>query len=258
MKIRKISRMFVLIMAINSTNIILPYGVKAGGQVQWKLINNNWYYYDSNGKAKAGWINDKGNWYYLYSSGIMAKSSWIQSEGKWYYLGENGAMVYNRVVDNCKIGSKGYWIPNVKESFSKIDLRQELDNFSFCGFYNLDSEKQKKYIKNTINVTQNELNTIENIVVNLAQSMYSEEQVKEKLIGMTTEDNKYVITNVYMTKVRYKKDAGEQNEILDSSNVFDYKPQSKYYFDIGRLLDYGYRYNFDWGVYRFVLEFEEL
>lgn len=255
MRKNKLMKTIALTLALSSLGSL---GASAAEQPYWRLNNNNWYYYDSNGKVKTGWIYDKGNWYYCYSSGIMARNTWIQSEGKWYYLGENGAMVYNRVVDNCKIGSKGYWIPNVKESFSKIDLRQELDNFSFCGFYNLDSEKQKKYIKNTINVTQNELNTIENIVVNLAQSMYSEEQVKEKLIGMTTEDNKYVITNVYMTKVRYKKDAGEQNEILDSSNVFDYKPQSKYYFDIGRLLDYGYRYDFDWGVYRLVLEFEEI
>lgn len=255
MKKNRLIKTIALTLALSSVGAV---GASAVGQPYWKVSNNNWYYYDSNGKIKSGWIYDKGNWYYLYSTGIMAKNTWIQSEGKWYYLGENGAMVYNRVVDNCKIGSKGYWIANVKESFSKFDLRQNLDNYSFCGCENIDSEEQKKYIKSTINITKSELSMIDHITNNLALSQYEEGDVKENLIGMTTEDNKYIITNVYISKVRYAQNSGDKDEILASSSVFDYKPQSQYYFDIGRLLKYGYRYNFDWGVYRLVLEFEEL
>lgn len=82
-----------------------------GAKNQWKKIDNNWYYFNGEGKANIGWFKDgsnwflsnkegimqigwkyvSGKWYYLNSGGYMQKG-FINSQGKTYYLQENGAM----------------------------------------------------------------------------------------------------------------------------------------------------------------------
>ena len=57
----------------------------------WRLINGNWYLFDSNGYMKTGWQYNNGNWYYLYSSGAMAHSTTIDG----YYLNASGAWTTN-------------------------------------------------------------------------------------------------------------------------------------------------------------------
>lgn len=57
----------------------------------WKLINGNWYYFDSNGYMQTGWIKSGQDWYYLYGSGEMAK---------------------NTVIGQYKLDSSGRWIQN--------------------------------------------------------------------------------------------------------------------------------------------------
>ena len=37
----------------------------------WKLIDNNWYYFKSNGYMNTGWINVSGQWYYCEPTGQM-------------------------------------------------------------------------------------------------------------------------------------------------------------------------------------------
>ena len=57
----------------------------------WRLINGNWYLFDSNGYMKTGWQYNNGNWYYLYSSGAMAHSTTIDG----YYLNASGVWTTN-------------------------------------------------------------------------------------------------------------------------------------------------------------------
>ena len=59
---------------------------------------------------KTGWLNDNGTWYYLNSNGSM-KTGWLlDTDGNWYYLQSNGAMAKNTTVDGYKLGSNGAWI----------------------------------------------------------------------------------------------------------------------------------------------------
>ncbi|MZK52798.1 cadherin-like beta sandwich domain-containing protein [Clostridium beijerinckii] len=55
--------------------------------VGWTLIENDWYYFDTSGAMKTGWIKD--------------------SSGKWYYLRESGTMAKNTTIDGYKLGSDG-------------------------------------------------------------------------------------------------------------------------------------------------------
>ena len=58
----------------------------------WKSIDDSWYFFDEkNGKMITGWIQDKGNQYYLDIDGKL-KTGWLQEDGKWYYLQSNGVM----------------------------------------------------------------------------------------------------------------------------------------------------------------------
>ncbi len=58
----------------------------------WQKINGKWYYFDSKGNMKTGWLKSKnGKWYYLNSDGSMA-TGWVKDKGKWYYLYSNGIM----------------------------------------------------------------------------------------------------------------------------------------------------------------------
>lgn len=82
-----------------------PQNAQAGGfwqyrkadgtiAVGWTLIENNWYYFDSTGEMKTGWLQT--------------------TPGKWYYLNESGVMVKDTVIDGYKIGSDGVCATKVK------------------------------------------------------------------------------------------------------------------------------------------------
>lgn len=43
--------------------------------IGWKLIDGEWYYFDSEGYMKTGWLLDSSKWYYLNSDGTMAKNT---------------------------------------------------------------------------------------------------------------------------------------------------------------------------------------
>ena len=51
----------------------------------------NWYYLNSDGSMKAGWLLYGGKWYYLNTNGIMQKG-WLISSNSKYYLNADGTM----------------------------------------------------------------------------------------------------------------------------------------------------------------------
>lgn len=68
-------------------------------QTGWVFDDNDWYYYDQNGKAVTGWLFDNGYWYYLYQSGAMV-TGWVYDNGYWYYLYPSGAMATGWICDS--------------------------------------------------------------------------------------------------------------------------------------------------------------
>ena len=59
--------------------------------IGWKLIQSNYYYFNSNGIMVTGWFKDGAYWYYLNESGAM-ETGWLQLGDTWYYLREDGRM----------------------------------------------------------------------------------------------------------------------------------------------------------------------
>lgn len=97
---------------------------------QWALIDNNWYYADSNGLLHGGWLLLGNSWYYpdpgshimltgfvqvgsstyfLTSSGAMA-TGWVLADGTWYYAASSGAIQRGRWI---KSGSAWYYLDDV-------------------------------------------------------------------------------------------------------------------------------------------------
>ncbi len=98
----------------------------------WKLILNDWYYFDGNGIRQTGWllsgqrwyylnpsdgklttgwqfINEK--WYYLNPAGGEMMTGWIQPQpGVWYYMYEDGSMASNTNVGGNWVDAAGKWI----------------------------------------------------------------------------------------------------------------------------------------------------
>lgn len=107
--------------AVDATKI--PEGYGAG----WQLIDDKWYYFDTTGMAKTGWLKSGGKWYYLdpetaimktglyqvgdvwyasSASGAMAARAWIEIDGIWYYASASGALK----TGWHKSGGKWYWL----------------------------------------------------------------------------------------------------------------------------------------------------
>ncbi len=101
---------------------------------QWLMIMGKWYYFNADGYAATGWVQDPaagvwyymdaqgnmvtewqqidGKWYYFNADGTMA-TGWIQSTpGEWYYLNPDGSMAVDTLVDGIyQVGSDGKYIP---------------------------------------------------------------------------------------------------------------------------------------------------
>ena len=54
--------------------------------VGWKKINNDWYYFNSNGEMQTGWQNTGTQNIILE---IMVYGHWIRNNGRWHYFNEN-------------------------------------------------------------------------------------------------------------------------------------------------------------------------
>lgn len=51
----------------------------------------NWYYLNTDGSMRTGWLEDDGKWYFLNTNGIMQKG-WLISSNSKYYLNSDGSM----------------------------------------------------------------------------------------------------------------------------------------------------------------------
>ena len=89
--------------------------LKGWQKLSWKN-KTDWYYFESNGKMKTGWLKDGGSWYYLNNAGQMQtgwkkltyngstnwyyfnqsgkmQTGWLKDRGSWYYLNSSGHML---------------------------------------------------------------------------------------------------------------------------------------------------------------------
>ena len=78
----------------------------------WKEIDNEWYYFNSDGYAvQSTWTKYKGKWYWLKENCKMAKSQWLWIDGECYCFDKDGAMYANCTTpDGYRVDETGAWI----------------------------------------------------------------------------------------------------------------------------------------------------
>lgn len=84
----------------------------AGKREGWYQLNDDWYYFDMQGRMQTGWLCKGGSWFYLEEDGMMCtgwkcigdrwyyfrpgngdmQTGWILDRERWYYMGESGMM----------------------------------------------------------------------------------------------------------------------------------------------------------------------
>lgn len=106
-------------------------------QVGWQKIGNYWYHFDSNGIRQTGWQKLNGNWYYFNSDGIR-QVGWQQVDGKWYHLNSEGIMETGWV----KIGN--YWYHFDSSGIMDIGWKKIND---YWYFFNTDGSMQTGWKK---------------------------------------------------------------------------------------------------------------
>ena len=67
------------------------FDMKGIVQIGWKQIENKWYYMDGLGEMQTGWQYIGGKWYYMDDFGQM-QTGWQYIGGKWYYMDDSGQM----------------------------------------------------------------------------------------------------------------------------------------------------------------------
>lgn len=69
-------------------------------KVGWASIEELWYYFNADGTMKTDWVKYNNTWYYLKGNGAM-KTGWLRYDGQWYYLDKSGAMITGwKLIDN--------------------------------------------------------------------------------------------------------------------------------------------------------------
>ena len=109
--------------------------------IGWRMIDNEWYYFDSQGYMKTGWIFDGGKWYYLLESGIMARNTNIDR----YEIGDNGAWIEKVETtnnnDNSNLQTNSVYLENeinIAESYVKSQKYKIVKNLDGITSYSLN------------------------------------------------------------------------------------------------------------------------
>lgn len=109
----------------------------------WIKDSNGWW--NSEGSSwSIGWRNINNEWYYFGTDGYM-KTGWIQDKDKWYYLDTNGAMAKNTTIDGYCLGNDGAWI---KDYLNEVDDKDNVIFKTEQETYNLGTEEIKTSIIN--------------------------------------------------------------------------------------------------------------
>ena len=74
----------------------------------FEVIDNQTYYFDSDGYRVTGWKQVKSDWYLFNGSGIMVKNSWSGN----YYLDKDGKMAKSKWIGTFYVDANGVWQPD--------------------------------------------------------------------------------------------------------------------------------------------------
>ena len=107
----------------------------------FKKIEDETYYFTSNGYVKTGWLSVNNNWYFFKNSGCMVTSNW----GGSYYMDSEGKMKTNAFTpDGYYCGADGVYVRNawVKHNgnYYYMDANGLMKKNAWAGSYYLGAD----------------------------------------------------------------------------------------------------------------------
>ena len=107
----------------------------------FKKIEDETYYFTSNGYVKTGWLSVNNNWYFFKNSGCMVTSNWVGS----YYMDSEGKMKTNAFTpDGYYCGADGVYVRNawVKHNgnYYYMDANGLMKKNAWAGSYYLGAD----------------------------------------------------------------------------------------------------------------------
>lgn len=141
---KKIKKIIALILGVLSLSTL--YTVKANAA--WVKDSYGWWNTEGNSWS-IGWKLIDGEWYYFDSEGYI-KTEWVIDSSKWYYLNSDGTMAKNTVIDNYTIGSDGVWIEEKNTEITTDNTQNDSTSLTITSFLNeLKNTGYSPEIKNT-------------------------------------------------------------------------------------------------------------
>ena len=109
----------------------------------FKKINEDTYYFQSNGYVKTGWLLENDVWYYFNKDGIM-QTGW-SGPGRQYYFDDAGKMLEKQFTpDGYYVGSSGAYVRNGwvlnNEKYYYMNGSGKMIKCSWVGSYYLGSD----------------------------------------------------------------------------------------------------------------------
>jgi len=109
---RKLNLKKIITMGLITTSILA--GASIGASAEWREDSTGIYYKLESGNKATGWINNGfGKWYYSESNGYI-KKGWLQEGNVWYYLMSDGLMATGNSVNTdgylSNFNNSGAWL----------------------------------------------------------------------------------------------------------------------------------------------------
>ena len=101
-----------------------------------KLIEDKYYYFDSDGYMKTGWIYDSSwcVWLYAGDNGELYTNCWANIGGKSYYFDDDGHMLVNHVTpDGYYVDPSGVWDNTPGWKYYEIDIWNHIYLYCYVG-----------------------------------------------------------------------------------------------------------------------------
>ena len=141
MKKFKLEKIIAVILAAVSLSTL--HALKA--DAAWVKDSNGWWNTEGDSWS-VGWRFIENEWYYFDSQGYM-KNGWIFDGEKWYYLNTNGAMVKNTTIDGYKIGEDGSWIENEEQENKVIENNNDSNSQDSSIYSENEINMAESYVK---------------------------------------------------------------------------------------------------------------
>lgn len=149
---------------MSGNKIVQAYDNIFNKEVGWQLIDNSWYYYDTNKKLVTGWQQIDGEWYLMNDKGVL-QSGWLIEDGKNYYLrhGSVDSIGFGSLVTGrCKIDNEWYYFDEngeLQTGVFEIDGKEYYSNVEGKMITNqwVQIEDSWKYVKDDSSIATGDI-----------------------------------------------------------------------------------------------------